>query len=155
MAGGTYSPYPFRRLVAAVCHLINYGWRHHPHHVNHESKVWQLRGCSQFNWWLSPLQRPLCIVGRAGEREKESARGTMGRGKRRTTFFLFPSFPARFLFFSIIAIFIGIPSGASEEERGLVMNAAWNIRQNLLGYFVGLFVCTSRGPYGDFSSVKI
>ena len=37
---------------------------------------------------LSPSQRPLCIVGRllccgeAGEKEKESARGTMGRGKR-------------------------------------------------------------------------
>ena len=37
---------------------------------------------------LSPPQRPLCIVGRllccgeAGEKEKESARGTMGRGKR-------------------------------------------------------------------------
>ena len=37
---------------------------------------------------LSPPQGPLCIVGRllccgeAGEKEKESARGTMGRGKR-------------------------------------------------------------------------
>ena len=37
---------------------------------------------------LSPSQRPLCIVGRllccgeAGEKEKESARGAMGRGKR-------------------------------------------------------------------------
>ena len=37
---------------------------------------------------LSPPQRPLCIVGRllccgeAGEKEKEIARGTMGRGKR-------------------------------------------------------------------------
>ena len=33
---------------------------------------------------LSPPQRPLFIVGRAGEREKESARGTMGRGNRRS-----------------------------------------------------------------------
>ena len=38
---------------------------------------------------LSPPQRPLCIVGKllccgeAGEKEKGSARGTMGRGKRR------------------------------------------------------------------------
>ena len=38
--------------------------------------------------YLSPPQRPLCIVGKllccgeAGEKEKGSARGTMGRGKR-------------------------------------------------------------------------
>ena len=33
---------------------------------------------------LSPPQRPLFIIGRAGERGKESARGTMGRGNRRS-----------------------------------------------------------------------
>ena len=37
-----------------------------------------------------------------GEKEKESARGMMGRDG---------SCPARFVFFFIIAIFIGIPSG--------------------------------------------
>ena len=46
---------------------------------------------------------------KAGEKEKESARGMMGRGKReereRPAFSLFPSSPARFLFFSIIATF--------------------------------------------------
>ena len=52
------------------------------------------------NDYLSPPQRPLCIVGRllccgeAGEKEKESARGT------------------RFLFLSIIDILMGIPSGS-------------------------------------------
>ena len=69
---------------------------------------------------LSPSQRPLCIVGRAGEREKEkeSARGTMGRGKKPSSslprksgailnalygggsrLFPLPIVPARFLFF--------------------------------------------------------
>ena len=33
---------------------------------------------------LSPPQRPLFIVGTAGEGEKESARGTIGRGNRRS-----------------------------------------------------------------------
>ena len=40
--------------------------------------------------------------GEAGEKEKESARGVMGRGKREQRLFafsLFPSFPARFPFF--------------------------------------------------------
>ena len=31
---------------------------------------------------LSPLQRPLCFLGRPGGKEKERAQGTMGRGKR-------------------------------------------------------------------------
>ena len=35
----------------------------------------------------------------AGEMKKESARGTMGRGKEKARFSLFPSSPARFLFF--------------------------------------------------------
>ena len=48
--------------------------------------------------WPAPLS---CVVGRLGDqrREKESARGTVGRGKRGSCF-------------SIIAIFIGIPSGS-------------------------------------------
>ena len=46
---------------------------------------------------LSPPQKPLCIVGTAGEKEKESARGTIHT--------------PRAFYFSIIAIFTGIPSG--------------------------------------------
>ena len=46
---------------------------------------------------------------KAGEKEKESARGTIGRGSEKSErgplFSLFPSSPARFLFFSIIATF--------------------------------------------------
>ena len=48
---------------------------------------------------LSPPQRPLCVVGRLG---REIVRGTMGRGKREQRLFafsLFPSPPARFLFY--------------------------------------------------------
>jgi len=60
---------------------------------------------------LSPPQSPLCIVGRTGEREKEIARGTMGRGKRRSSrLFALPIVPLRAFYFSVIAIFIGIPS---------------------------------------------
>ena len=53
----------------------------------------QIAFCS-FNSFLllAPPQSPLCIAGRAGEREKESARGR----------------PPRFLFFD----FIGMPSGS-------------------------------------------
>ena len=51
---------------------------------------------------LSPPQRPLCVVGRSGEKEKESARGTMGRGKREEKLPPFPSShrsPRAFYFF--------------------------------------------------------
>ena len=67
---------------------------------------------------LSPPQRPLCIVGRllccgeAGEKEKESARGTL----------------ARFLFLSIIDILMGIPSGSlcgGERATGSKKKLKW------------------------------
>ena len=68
---------------------------------------------------LSSAEAFLCCR-EAGEKEKES-RGTMGSGTREETreapvFSLFPSFLARFLF-SIIAIFIGIPSGEPLQRR--------------------------------------
>jgi len=56
----------------------------------------------QIRQTLSPPQKPLCFVRGLGRGKKESARGTMGRGKRgRETpiFSLFPSSPARLLFF--------------------------------------------------------
>lgn len=71
---------------------------------------------------FSPPQRPLCIVGRAGERGKESTRGKMGRGKRRIqapTFFLFPSSPACFLRVDYWYFYLGYPTGASAEEGGM------------------------------------
>ena len=54
---------------------------------------------------LSSQQTTLCIIGRTWRGKKESARwddGTMGRRKRRSAFY-----------FSIIAIFIGMPAGTS------------------------------------------
>ena len=59
----------------------------------------QIAFCS-FNSFLllSPPQSPLCIAGRAGEREKESARGRP---------------PSAFCF----SILLGCPAGASAEER--------------------------------------
>ena len=47
---------------------------------------------------LSSAEAFLCSR-EAGEKEKESARDTMGRGKTASAFSIFPSFPARFLFF--------------------------------------------------------
>ena len=63
---------------------------------------------------LSPPQRPLCVVGRSGEKEKESSRGTMGGGKREERFPPFPSSHRSLLafYFSIIAILIGMPCGS-------------------------------------------
>ena len=56
-----------------------------------------------------------------GERKRERAGHDMKGKKRREVpaFSLFPSSPARFLIFPIIAIFIGIPSGSlCGGERG-------------------------------------
>ena len=61
---------------------------------------------------LSSAETSSCC-GEAGEKEKESARARWeGEREKRGSraFSLFPSSPARFLFFSIIAIFI--PSGS-------------------------------------------
>ena len=55
--------------------------------------------------------------GQAGEKEKESMRGTMGRGKREERLPL-PIVPRMLTIFLIIAIFLkGYPAGASVEER--------------------------------------
>ena len=55
----------------------------------------------------------------AGERKKESARGTMGRGKRRSQVFPSSHRPPRAFYFLIIAIFIRIyPAGACAEKTG-------------------------------------
>ena len=90
-------------------------------------------------WWLSPPRRPLWIVGRAGEREKESARGTMGRGKRRTTFFLFPSFPARFLFFFYYCYFYWDTQREPLRRREIWW---WMLRETVVKTFlVILLVC--------------
>ena len=68
---------------------------------------------------LSPPQRLLCVEERLGEREKkESARGTMGRGKGEERPPPFPSShrPPRAFYFSIIATFTGIPKGSLYGE---------------------------------------
>ena len=73
---------------------------------------------------LSPPQRPLCVVGRSGEKEKESARGTMGRGKREEKLPPFPSShrSPRAFYFLITAIFIGMPCGGPLRRRELFYN---------------------------------
>ena len=56
----------------------------------------------QIRQTLSPPQRLLCFVRGLGRGKKESARGTMGRGKKggeTPVFSLFPSSPACLLFF--------------------------------------------------------
>jgi len=51
-------------------------------------------------------------VGEAGEKEKESARGTMGRGKREERPFPSSHRPPRALYFFDYFILMGIPSGS-------------------------------------------
>ena len=58
---------------------------------------------------LSFTEASLCC-GEAGEKEKERARGTMGRGKRREASSYRP--PRAFYFFDYCHIFIRIPSGS-------------------------------------------
>ena len=50
---------------------------------------------------------PLCVVGEAGEKEKESARGTFPSSHR----------PPRAFYFFDYFILMGYPAGASAEER--------------------------------------
>ena len=59
---------------------------------------------------LSSVEASLCC-GEAGEKEKESARGTMGS-------FPLPIVPRALSIFSIILFWWGYPAGASAEERG-------------------------------------
>ena len=60
---------------------------------------------------LSTSQRPLCVVGRLG-RKKKKARGARWEGEReKRGLFPFSHLHLHAFFFSIIAIFIGIPSG--------------------------------------------
>ena len=67
---------------------------------------------------LSSAEASLCC-GKAGEKEKESARGTKGRGERALAVSLFPSSPAHFLFFLLFKFWWGYPVGASAGERAL------------------------------------
>ena len=58
----------------------------------------------------------------AREREKESARETMRRGKRRSEVFPSSHRPPRAFYFSVIAIFIGIPSGSLCGEDRFILS---------------------------------
>ena len=58
----------------------------------------------------------------AVERKKESAWGTMGREKRRSEVFSSSHRPPRAFYFSIIAIFIGIPSGSLCGEDRFILS---------------------------------
>ena len=60
---------------------------------------------------------PLFIVGRARDKEKESARGTMGREREACSrLFPLPIFPPRAFCFSTL---LWYPAGASTEERAV------------------------------------
>lgn len=76
---------------------------------------------------LSPPQKPLCVLRRLGRGKKESARGTMGRGKRRSEtpiFSLFPSSPVCLLFFDHCFFYWDIqwkrPSAEERETNPIV-----------------------------------
>ena len=59
-------------------------------------------------------QRPLCALGRLARGKKRKRAGDDGKEKERKRGPLFPSShrPPRAIYFSIIVIFIGIPSGS-------------------------------------------
>ena len=65
---------------------------------------------------LSPPPQAALCCGQAGEKEKESARGMMERGKRGrkrgSRLFPLPMVPRALSIFSIIDIFIGMPCGS-------------------------------------------
>ena len=54
----------------------------------------------------------------AGEKEKESARGTMGRGKEKARFFPLPIFPRALSIFRKLLFLLGYSAGASAEKTG-------------------------------------
>ena len=70
---------------------------------------------------LSPPLRPLCLVRRLGRGKNESARWTMGRGKRGSEGSeALPTShrPPRALYFFLLLLFFwGYLAGASEENR--------------------------------------
>ena len=114
-----------------------------------------------FHLRFSLLRRGLFVLwggslccGEAGEKEKESARGTMGRGKREerprgSRRFPLPIVPRPLSIFSIIDILIfwwGYPVGASAEERVSVSHTLiWlpknkNVETFLIVLFIYLFI---------------
>ena len=80
--------------------------------------------------WTPLFSAEASLYRREGWRErKESQRGTMGRGKRSVeapAFSLLPSYPAHFLFFDY-CYFIGVPRGASAEERAWILHSYANV----------------------------
>ena len=81
--------------------------------------AFQSRFTEQFSA-LSSTEVSLCRREAGRKRKKESARGTMGRGKGEERSPPFPSShrPPRAFYFSIIATFSGIPKEASTKKRG-------------------------------------
>ena len=77
---------------------------------------------------LSSAEASLCC-GEAGEKEKESAQGTMGRGERAPTVSLFPSSPVRFLFF-LLFYFDGDTQREPLLRRELLEHSPGRLRFN-------------------------
>ena len=71
---------------------------------------------------LSPPAEASLYRREAVETEKEDTRGTMGREKRRSEVFSSSHRPPRALYFSIIAIFIGIHSGSLCGEERFILS---------------------------------
>ena len=62
-----------------------------------------------------------------GEKEKENARGTMGRGKREKRPFFLPIISRRAFYISITVLLflLGYTAGASAEERALTWSPSY------------------------------
>ena len=63
-------------------------------------------------WKLSPLQRPVCLVGRLGRKKKKARWRRWEEQRKGAGLFRSSHRPSRAFCFSIIAIFIGIPNGS-------------------------------------------
>ena len=71
---------------------------------------------------LSPAEAALRCREVGGERKRERAGHDEKEKERREApaFSLFPSFPARFLFFRLLLFLLGCLAGASAEERAVL-----------------------------------
>ena len=84
-------------------------------------------------------QRPLCVLGRLARRKKRKRAGDDGTEKERKRGPLFPSShrPTRAIYFSIIVIFIGIPSGSlcagERKYAGFGIISLENVRREEAG----------------------
>ena len=84
---------------------------HHPWPDGLAEKIWLTK------FPLSSAAEASLCCREAGEKEKDSARGTMGRGREKRGPFPLPIVPRALSIFRLLLLLLGYPAGASAEER--------------------------------------